>query len=70
MAGDAALELAGYGAMAWNSRKKVWSIAVKPAGGNPGSVTVTGLEGDVGGTVSESGSGGNGGHGNQGGKTK
>lgn len=70
LGGDAALELAGYGAMAWNSRKKVWSIAVQPAGGNPGSVTVTGLEGDVGGTVSESGSGGNGGHGNQGGKTK
>jgi len=67
---DAALEVAGYGAMAWNGRKKIWSITVNPAGGNPGSVTVVGPEGDVSGTVSGSGGGGSGSGGNKGGKKK
>jgi len=68
---DAALDLAGYGAMAWNSRKKYWSITVDSAGGNPGSVTVSGVEGDDSGAVSESGGGGSGGGGGgKGGKNK
>lgn len=66
---DAALALSGYGPMVWNSRKKIWSIAVEPAGGNPGSIVVTGPEGDVSGVVSESGGGGSGGgNGSKGGK--
>lgn len=42
---DAALILDGFGAMKWNARKGNWSISVSGVGGDPGSVTVSGVEG-------------------------
>jgi len=42
---DAALTLVNYGAMKWSNKNKNWSISVRNAGGNPGSVTVSGVEG-------------------------
>lgn len=39
----ASLELDGYGPMTYSGNK--WSIIVEPASGNPGTVTVTGIEG-------------------------
>ena len=39
------LGLDGYGAMKWNKNKAIWTISVRGAGGNPGTVTVTGVEG-------------------------
>jgi len=44
---DAALQLEGYGAMSWNRRKLLWSISVSKIGGDPGNVTVSGVEGSV-----------------------
>ena len=41
----ASLEVTGYGPMKWNPKKSKWRLAIKPAGGYPGTVTVTGLEG-------------------------
>lgn len=41
----AALTVAGYGPMTWSPRKKLWLITVRPAGGNPGAVSVVGVEG-------------------------
>jgi len=68
---DAALELVGYGPMSWNKRKNIWSISAEPAGGNPGTITVSGVEGAESGTVSDGGGkGGGGGGGNKGGKNK
>ncbi len=45
------LELIGYGPMDWTPPKLRWKIDVKPAGGNPGSVTVSGPEGSETATV-------------------
>jgi len=42
---DAALTLVGYGDMKWSNRKGVWSASVRNAGGDPGTVTVEGVEG-------------------------
>ncbi|MBI5599767.1 MAG: S8 family serine peptidase [Deltaproteobacteria bacterium] len=41
----AALSLTGYGAMTWVSSRSLWTRTIKRAGGNPGSVTVEGVEG-------------------------
>lgn len=41
----AALQLDGFGAMNWNNKKKTWSISVNGVGGDPVSVTVSGIEG-------------------------
>ena len=43
--GAADLQLEGYGAMKWNKAKSNWSITARGVGGNPGTVTVTGVEG-------------------------
>jgi Tol biopolymer transport system component len=40
---DAGLVLDGYGPMTFSKGK--WSLVVNPAGGNPGTVSVTGIEG-------------------------
>lgn len=42
---NANLELDGYGAMKWNRKRAKWSITVAPAGGDPGSIIVSGIEG-------------------------
>jgi len=42
---DAALELVGYGAMKWSRKSSSWTISVNRVGGNPGAVTVEGIEG-------------------------
>lgn len=39
------LKLEGFGAMKWDRKKSKWSISARPAGGNPGTVTVSGPEG-------------------------
>jgi hypothetical protein len=31
--------------MKWNRKKLIWELSVLPDGGNPGTVTVSGLEG-------------------------
>lgn len=42
---DAQLQVVGYGTMKWDSKRAKWTLSVKGAGGNPGSVTVSGIEG-------------------------
>jgi bacillopeptidase F len=42
---DAGLELTGYGPMSWDRKKAKWKITVRGAGGDPGTVTVSGIEG-------------------------
>ena len=42
---SAGLELVDYGAMKWNRKKQNWAISVRGAGGDPGTVTVSGIEG-------------------------
>jgi len=42
---SAGLNLVGYGPMKWSAKKQKWSLTVPGAGGNPGSVTVSGVEG-------------------------
>jgi serine protease AprX len=51
LGGSADLQLDGYGAMKWNGGKAKWNITVRGAGGNPGTVTVTGVEGSESATV-------------------
>ena len=41
----ARLELVGYGSMKYNNKKNRWSISIRNAGGDPGRVVVSGLEG-------------------------
>lgn len=41
----AMLMLVGYGPMKWSKSERRWLLTVKPAGGNPGIVTVSGIEG-------------------------
>lgn len=47
LAGDAQLQLQGYGPMYWDATRGTWLLAVKGVGGNPGTVTVSGIEGAV-----------------------
>ncbi len=42
---NAELQLDGYGPMFWNASRGTWLLTVKPVGGNPGSITVRGIEG-------------------------
>jgi serine protease AprX len=42
---QAFLKLDGFGAMKWDRKKLRWTISVNRAGGNPGTVTVSGIEG-------------------------
>ena len=44
---DAALEVAGVGAMRWDRKKEKWTLTAPAAGGDPGKVTVSGTEGAV-----------------------
>jgi bacillopeptidase F len=45
LGGSAALQVDGYGAMLWNKRSGTWIYNKRPAGANPGTITVTGIEG-------------------------
>ncbi len=47
MGKDANLALVNYGAMKWNSKKNKWTISIRGAGGDPGVVTVSGIEGSA-----------------------
>ncbi|MEW6101503.1 MAG: S8 family serine peptidase [Candidatus Omnitrophota bacterium] len=42
---EAGLELEGFGPMRWLARRNKWAIVVRHTGGNPGTVTVGGIEG-------------------------
>ncbi|MGE5894173.1 MAG: putative metal-binding motif-containing protein, partial [bacterium] len=42
---SAQLTLSGYGSMTWSKKLSKWTKTVSPAGGNPGTVTVSGMEG-------------------------
>jgi bacillopeptidase F len=42
---DADLILNSYGSLKWSNRTQDWSMTVRKAGGDPGSVTVSGVEG-------------------------
>ena len=42
---SANLTLVGYGPMTWVANKSKWTKTVQPAGGNPETVTVSGVEG-------------------------
>jgi hypothetical protein len=42
---DAALEVVGYGGMKWDRKKNRWTFSARKVGGNPGTVTVRGPEG-------------------------
>ncbi len=44
---SANLTLVGYGPMTWVSNKSKWTKTVRPVGGNPGTVNVSGIEGSV-----------------------
>lgn len=45
LGGSTSLQLNGYGTMTWNANKQSWTKQIRPAGGNPGTVTVAGIEG-------------------------
>lgn len=53
LGGAAALQVAGYGPMKFDSRRKEWTLQVRPVAKAPASVTVTGVEGS---TISAPGS--------------
>lgn len=57
----ASLELVSYGLMKWMWKKAVWKISVSGAGGDPGTVTVCGIEGCDSVATNASGGGGKGG---------
>jgi len=42
---DANLEVVGYGAMDWDRKANAWILSLRSVGGDPGTVTVSGLEG-------------------------
>jgi serine protease AprX len=42
---NAALELLGYGPMKWHRKNNKWTISIKGVGGDPLTVTVSGVEG-------------------------
>ena len=41
----AGLQVDGYGPMTWNRRLRQWKLVVSPAGGDPGTIVVSGKEG-------------------------
>jgi bacillopeptidase F len=47
LGGAAQLELQGYGPMFWDETRGTWLYTTKGVGGNPGNLTVSGLEGAV-----------------------
>ena len=47
LGGEAGLEVVGYGSMSWSRKKGTWSYSAQGVGGNPGSVTVSGVEGST-----------------------
>ncbi len=42
---SAQLQLDGHGPMYWNASRGTWLLTVKPVGGNPGTLGITGIEG-------------------------
>ena len=42
---NANLTLVGYGSMAWNKKTSKWALTISRVGGNPETVTVSGIEG-------------------------
>jgi bacillopeptidase F len=42
---SADLEVLGYGPMKWDRKQAIWTYSARKVGGNPGSVTVSGVEG-------------------------
>jgi bacillopeptidase F len=42
---SADLEVLGYGPMKWDRQQAIWTYSARKVGGNPGSVTVSGVEG-------------------------
>lgn len=54
------LSLAGYGSMNWHNGKSGWSLSLSGVGGNPGGVTVSGIEGSESASVSQKSGGGGG----------
>jgi bacillopeptidase F len=42
---DAELAVEGFGDMKWDRKAGIWSLSIRNVGGDPGSVTVSGLEG-------------------------
>jgi len=44
---NAQLTIKGYGRMKWKKGKSIWRSRLKKTGGNPGYVTISGLEGSV-----------------------
>lgn len=50
---DAQLVLDGYGEMKWGKNSQTWSIDVKKIGGNPETITITGIEGSITSTVTQ-----------------
>jgi bacillopeptidase F len=55
LADGAALEVVGYGAMRWDRKKQVWKFSASGISVNPGTVTVSGIEGSETTTITESG---------------
>jgi len=54
----AALELSGFGPMKWDRKKAKWTVSIRNADGDPGLVTVSGIEGSTNSvTIQESGGG-------------
>ncbi len=47
LGGSAQLQLQGYGPMYWDVARGTWLLTVKGVGGNPGTLTVSGIEGAV-----------------------
>lgn len=48
---SANLQVEGYGDMKWSKRGETWTLNERRVGGNPGTVTVTGIEGSASATV-------------------
>jgi bacillopeptidase F len=44
---SADLRVVGYGNMKWDKKKEKWTLTVRRAGGTPGTVTVSGREGEI-----------------------
>jgi bacillopeptidase F len=42
---DANLEVVGYGTMKWDRKAGIWTLSARSIGGDPGTVTVSGIEG-------------------------
>lgn len=48
---SASLQVVNFGPLTWSAKRSVWTASFKPAGGNPGQITVSGLEGSETATV-------------------